>query len=338
MLKNRSYKNTENIRYGKYNKPISSNYANNIYCLNCGKSNHIASICTDPINSYGLLCFYRTDDEVKLIMIRRRHTIQFTEFLRGRYDVKNFKYILELFCKMTSTELSKIFDTVNFDMLRKDLGLANKHLRIYKAEYETSELKFNYLLKLGILSRICLCINNIFGSNYSIKVDDNCSIVDLTIDELQHIIDVKEIIGDRTIIYDSPEWGIPKGKRELRETDLQCSIREFCEETGLVPSDITIYKNVVPLEELYIGMNGQRYRHVYFLSEINDTIDPVKLDKLLAGYDIQETDIQQRLEISKIKLMYNKEAVDVLRSYHVPKMSVIEKAFYNIQQMYRFFN
>lgn len=36
------------------------------------------------------------------------------------------------------------------------------------------------------------------------------------------------------------EWGLPKGRRNLHETDQQVALREFSEETGISSSDITI--------------------------------------------------------------------------------------------------
>jgi 8-oxo-dGTP pyrophosphatase MutT (NUDIX family) len=30
-----------------------------------------------------------------------------------------------------------------------------------------------------------------------------------------------------------PEWSFPKGRRKIKENDLDCAVREFCEETQL---------------------------------------------------------------------------------------------------------
>ena len=35
------------------------------------------------------------------------------------------------------------------------------------------------------------------------------------------------------IVYESPEWGFPKGRRNMHESDLDCAKREFEEETGI---------------------------------------------------------------------------------------------------------
>ena len=41
-------------------------------------------------------------------MIRRRNTIGFVEFLRGKYTLDNYKYILSIFSIMTTDEREQI--------------------------------------------------------------------------------------------------------------------------------------------------------------------------------------------------------------------------------------
>ena len=44
---------------------------------------------------------------------------------------------------------------------------------------------------------------------------------------------MKELIQKSTTKWTEPEWGFPKGRREYHETDVDCSKREFQEETGI---------------------------------------------------------------------------------------------------------
>ena len=64
--------------------------------------------------------------------------------------------------------------------------------------------------------------------------------------------------------YPTPEWEFPKGRRNNREANLQCAIREFEEETDLDSSEYTIIENALPLTEEYVGTNGVRYKHIYY--------------------------------------------------------------------------
>ena len=66
---------------------------------------------------------------------------------------------------------------------------------------------------------------------------------------------------NNTIHWDEPEWGFPKGRRNYKEKDLECALREFEEETGIQKSSLTIIKNLNPFEEIFTGSNLKSYKH-----------------------------------------------------------------------------
>ena len=43
----------------------------------------------------------------------------------------------------------------------------------------------------------------------------------------------------------NPEWGFPKGRRNLKERDRECAVREFSEETGLTAEDYIIQEKIL---------------------------------------------------------------------------------------------
>lgn len=346
MYKNRSNRNKLQYIANRLPNTLSTG----LYCINCGKHNHSLLACSDPNNSYGLLCFYKgesqpsnTSRDTKLLMIRRKHTIPYIDFLRGKYDVNNIKYLVDLFTKMTYTEVSNIATQCNFSNLRNNLGLNNNGSRQFKVEYETSELKFNYILNLGILHKVIICINKIFNISLHIAYELNFAIdTESVLLEYSNIIDIyiqdiEHLTGKAPALYDEPEWGLPKGRREDRESDLQTAIREFCEETGLQMSNLRIYKNVIPLEEQYIGMNNINYKHTYFIAELVN-ISPETVDKLCSGYVIANTDsYEQQTEVSKLMLLTQTDALNIIRPFHTSKKSVVHKAFYIMAQYKTFF-
>lgn len=67
-------------------------------------------------------------------------------------------------------------------------------------------------------------------------------------------------------MYTETEWGFPKGRRNINETDLTCAIREFNEETSIPVKHIRIAKNINPIDEVFSGSNKVRYKHVYFIA------------------------------------------------------------------------
>ena len=64
----------------------------NVYCNNCGNKGHIYKHCKFPVLSYGIICF--TNDKY-ILMIQRKDSINYIEFLRGKYKVDDTKDIIK---------------------------------------------------------------------------------------------------------------------------------------------------------------------------------------------------------------------------------------------------
>ena len=58
---------------------------NNV-CNNCGKSGHISNLCKLPIVSYGIVAFRICDGKPEYLMIRRKDTFGYIDFIRGKYS------------------------------------------------------------------------------------------------------------------------------------------------------------------------------------------------------------------------------------------------------------
>jgi len=334
--------------------PLEQPSRMSLFCMNCGKNNHGYAQCQEPLSSYGIICFSKGSTgtytnigsssitgEYKVVMVRRQHTMNYVEFLRGKYDVNGAEYLVELFCGMTRAEIEFITANPNFEMLRRDLGMDNNWKRAYKAEYDNSELKFNYILNLGILANIIRAVNHIWGTGFAevgglelapaekfwSADGKSCS---ARLDELRQRFNPSGGLGK---LYEEPEWGIPKGRRDNKETDLQCAIREFQEETQITGNELTIYKNILPLEEVYVGNNGVRYRHVYFIAELKGdiTMNDDLIDKS------EETGFVKNPEIGGVKLFPQQDALGILRDYCTEKKKILQKAFYIINNVSYYF-
>ena len=88
---------------------------NAIICNNCGKQGHMFHQCKLPITSYGIILFRYSELGIQFLMIRRKHSLSYIEFIRGRYDL-NYESILELFNLMSVEEVNKIKNNT-FDFL-----------------------------------------------------------------------------------------------------------------------------------------------------------------------------------------------------------------------------
>jgi len=78
---------------------------------------------------------------------------------------------------------------------------------------------------------------------------------------------VKQLVQNMNGGHDEADWGFPKGKRERKETEWECAIRECKEETGIRAQ----YFEQIPdvkIQEHFTGTDGHIYMHTYFLAKL----------------------------------------------------------------------
>jgi ADP-ribose pyrophosphatase YjhB (NUDIX family) len=69
-------------------------------------------------------------------------------------------------------------------------------------------------------------------------------------------------------------WGFPKGKKAMKETELNCALREFEEEVGVSISTFKIKDQTA--SEFYRGSNKKSYSTLYFLVQSPEKFLPEK--------------------------------------------------------------
>ena len=207
-------------------------------CNNCGKPGHLFHQCKIPITSIGIVVFRKIegalDNNYEYLLIRRKETLGFIDFMRGKYSVYHKDYIMNMLKQMTIDEKQRLCSG-DFNALWKGIWGDSKYNNQYKSEEIVSREKYNILFN-GVVD----------GTNaYNLKS---------VIEESKHFQS-----------WDEPEWGFPKGRRNNQENDYECAIREFTEETGYDIKSLTYIQNVLPLEEIFMGSNYKSYKHKYFL-------------------------------------------------------------------------
>jgi len=205
----------------------------NNYCNNCGDKGHIFYHCKQPITSVGVIVFRNNDKGLReYLMIRRKDSIGYVEFMRGKYNIYSKIYLMNIVSEMTNEEKQRLllndFDTLWIQLWGDDINTQ------YRGEEKISRDKFE-MLKNGIL------INN---NEYSLDT----------------------LIKESTTDWTETEWGFPKGRHNNHEKDLLCALREFEEETGYARDFIDIIQNIVPIEEIFTGSNYKSYKHKYFIA------------------------------------------------------------------------
>ena len=75
------------------------------FCNNCGKNGHVFHQCKQPITSIGIIAFrYNINNKLEYLMIRRKDSLGFVDFMRGKYPINNKSYIMNIINEMTMNE------------------------------------------------------------------------------------------------------------------------------------------------------------------------------------------------------------------------------------------
>ena len=192
------------------------------------------------VTSYGMICHrLRIDFDARevypeYLVIQRKDTIPFVEFVRGKYKPDNIPYVRGLISNMTHEERSRL-STQSFSSLWADFWgpwRRDPHCNCENM-YQIAHNTFNRL------SAAC-------GQE-----------------------GIAGLVASVDKAADEQEWSFPKGRKMQSESDQACALREFEEETGYVPSHVHVY-DVPPYEEIFEGGNGVLYRHVYYLGRLVD--------------------------------------------------------------------
>jgi len=251
------------------------------YCNNCGKHGHNYNQCKLPITSLGAIAFRIRDANIEYLMIRRKDTLGFIDFMRGKYALTNKDYIMNMLKQMTNAEKHKL-NTWTFNQIWSDIWGNVSAINQYKTEENSSRNKFNQL-KLGVQYK-----NKSFSLNEMI------------------------IECNQYTMWEEPEWGFPKGRRNQNETDLDCALREFNEETGINRKCIKLIDNLFPFEEIFTGSNYKSYKHRYFITYI-DNNKPVCMDNY------------EKTEVSKMEWKTYENCMASIRKYNLEKQSMLTK-------------
>jgi 8-oxo-dGTP pyrophosphatase MutT (NUDIX family) len=218
-------------------------------CTNCGLFGHVFRNCLSPVTSYGIIAIKYTNNDhieslykrlnnvnngkenVEFLLIQRKDSLAFVEFIRGKYNPLDEEYLGRLLRGMTKREQSLLLENSFSDLWRGVWGDSSP-AKSHKSDYDISEKKFGQ-----IQSKL------------------------------------SEIVEKYTTKWDYPEWGFPKGRRNPHESDMNCAIREFQEETGLQRNQFTILQNSLPISETFFGSNQVHYCHKYYIAVCNNEID-----------------------------------------------------------------
>ena len=275
-------------------------------CTNCGGSGHTFRMCIEPVSSYGVLVFrwvsksadwmpYRelcknsqysqaiADDLVpEILMIQRKDSLGFMDIMRGKYKLSDPEYIKKQMKCMTKDERDRLL-SMDFDEIWH---------RLWGADTESSQrYAHDRIISKQKLAELRAGVEGPNGQSYCLA----------------------DLLRQEPALYNTPEWGFPKGRRDIYETDIKCAYRELEEETGIPESDVWKAINVAPLIEQFYGSNNIHYRHTYYIAQyIGDSM--ICFDK---------TNNEMTREIGNITWKNLDEALILLRPENVEKRGIL---------------
>jgi 8-oxo-dGTP pyrophosphatase MutT (NUDIX family) len=253
---------------------------NNNICNNCGKQGHMFHQCKLPITSYGIIVFRPSSNGLEYLMIRRKDSFGYIDFIRGKYSLNNLTQIQNIIDEMSIDEKERIL-TLPFDTLWNEMW-GDSNLQ-YKGEENSSKNKFETLKK---------------GFYF---------------DNSDKLINLKDIVLSSNTNWNETEWEFPKGRRNQKEKDLECALREFEEETGISKTDILVIENIIPFEEIFIGSNHKSYKHKYFLAIMEKYFD-----------ESNNLNNFQKTEVSKLEWKTIHNCLESIRPYNLEKKELIK--------------
>lgn len=220
-------------------------------------------------------------DKLEFLLIQRRDSIGFIEIMRGKYKPHDHDYILQQITGMTVEEREKLIHEP-FQVLWENLwGAPIEGTHAYRHEKEQARQKLETLRSA------------------------TPSLADL--------------IARAGPAWETPEWGFPKGRRDMNESDFSCAMREMWEETNIGEKDVVVIRGLEPLEETYVGTNHVTYTHKYYVAYAPSGVGEASYAEVAAENE------HIRREVGAMRWCTLEEGVKLIRAEHPEKRQVLAR-------------
>lgn len=178
--------------------------------------------------SYGIACCrYNTkEDHLEILMVKKRYTFYYVEFIRGHYAPSDDTKILYLLNRISNEEKVEI-ESMNFDHM---------WYRVWRDIPTIDSNEYTWFAK---------CKRK-FEMNFSAPRDQ---------------ARLRQLLNQSTST--DCMWEIPKGRRDPDEAELTCALRELQEESGYDGTSCIILPETM---ELRTSNNKATYINKYFLA------------------------------------------------------------------------
>lgn len=282
---------------------LSSSTNNNGICSNCEKFGHFSYQCNYPTVSYGMIVYRRNNETQKreYLMICRKDSFGYVDFIRGKYALSDMDHVRHIIREMSQNEHEKIKEAECFSNLWYDFWNVSITKNTHKHEERMARQKYESL-KRG------------FPHGYGLN-ENNVSYKQTKEKSVDKMIYLKDMIEESSS-FENPEWEFPKGRKELKESEIECALREFEEETGISKLSVRLIENLLGFDENYIGTNYVAYKHRYFLAEYSNEQEEHENEELFMNF--------QKNEVGKMKWKSLDQCLSDMRPYHLEKKRILK--------------
>ena len=195
-----------------------------ITCANCGSVGHMFRNCVNPITSFGLIAFCQGKLKQGPVL-----------------DIPCYK-CKDHFKKTDTLEKNNNSCTKDKQLLyllvqRKDtMGFID----FVRGKYPDTPIEQTELINIYLGEMTCEERNKLITQDFDtiwdnmwINHSSKCYINEYNKAEKRFsLLDKEKLISQSKCNWTETEWGFPKGRKNMKEDNYHCAVREFSEETG----------------------------------------------------------------------------------------------------------
>jgi 8-oxo-dGTP pyrophosphatase MutT (NUDIX family) len=201
--------------------------------------------------SYGIaLCRFNKEKnyQSEILMIKKRYTYYYFNFVFGLYAIQNIKQLRILFDNMTFSEKVDIL-SMRFNIMWYRLWLCNP-----EKTFDADKLIKNISKNTNQPQKNIKYYHKKKNKFESTFLKDGGS-------------QLRKLITNSS--NSTTPWEIPKGGKNENELDLNCAVREFEEETGISFNNYTMLWSTPPIKVSH-RVDNTVYISIYYVAYLNN--------------------------------------------------------------------
>lgn len=282
-----------------------------IVCSNCNGKGHFFKDCKKPILSYGMLAWTLRATTSAGVEGLKAAFANMTDREAIKQDPSAFIEQLRALYRTSQYELQVCLiqrrHTISFEAFVRGKYSNESELDIHRERMTVTER------------------DSIKAGNWDALYDEVMSDKDIRYIEKEKrkarsmfdAINVQEFFQHTTTSFTEPSWEFPKGRRFVNESDMDCALREFEEETNIPIADVVTYNPESWCVEEFCGTNQKTYRNKYYIGLVHP---------FTSGPFVDDTNPSQTSEVKNVAWYSLQSAMNVLHSYCVEKKEALQQS------------